>query len=208
VGNDTLIALYGSRRARASLKASFFVSQVCKVRLPGSATAFSRLNMATALHRLFFHVPSLTLAPKTLKRGFSITSSQARLLGTSWRTCTSTPRPTVGISALRNVQTAAHRLCHSGARAYSTSSAESAETTFPDPDRPDLFYHLVESPLPSSGSSAAFALSFLPDHLPKTDSCAVIGWLPAAAESEAQEAGLNDFVENRESELFCVSSFQ
>lgn len=70
-------------------------------------------------------------------------------------------------------------------------------TSFPDPDRPELFYHLVEPPNALSNTNAAFALSFLPEVPPTSDSSAVIGWLPAAAESEAQEAGLNDFRENR-----------
>ncbi|RDB23363.1 hypothetical protein Hypma_009472 [Hypsizygus marmoreus] len=68
-------------------------------------------------------------------------------------------------------------------------------TSFPDPVRPDLFYYLVDPPTPLSRDQPAYALSFLPSPPPSPDSSTVIGWLPAAA-SEAQEAGLNDFVEN------------
>ena len=87
---------------------------------------------------------------------------------------------------------------------YSTSSPTS--TSFPDPTRPDLFYHLIQPPNPLSSSVPAFALSFLATPPPFTDSSTIIGWLPASApgkDTEA-EAGLNDFRENRQ--CICVSS--
>lgn len=79
------------------------------------------------------------------------------------------------------------------ARTYS-SSAGGAVQTLPDPDRPDLFYHLFPAPTSISASAPVFALSYLPESPPSVRSCAVIGWLPAAGPGD--EAGLNDFVEN------------
>ncbi|EIW53324.1 uncharacterized protein TRAVEDRAFT_82544, partial [Trametes versicolor FP-101664 SS1] len=79
------------------------------------------------------------------------------------------------------------------ARTYS-SSAGGAVQTLPDPDRPDLFYHLFPAPTSISASAPVFALSYLPESPPSVLSCAVIGWLPAAGSGD--EAGLNDFVEN------------
>ncbi|EPT03188.1 hypothetical protein FOMPIDRAFT_1116841 [Fomitopsis schrenkii] len=80
-----------------------------------------------------------------------------------------------------------------------TSDSASAHppTSFPDPERPDLFYHLFEPPTDISHTSPVFALSFLPTPPPFARSCTVIGWLPASAPGEQEEgAGLNDFVEN------------
>ncbi|KAF8653688.1 hypothetical protein AX16_003838 [Volvariella volvacea WC 439] len=89
-----------------------------------------------------------------------------------------------------------------------------SSTSFSDPSRPDLFYHLLEPPTPLPASSShlpAFAISFLPGSPPRKDSKTIIGWLPAqtsaAAQSEhmegslpeeveAEGAGLNDFREN------------
>ena len=75
------------------------------------------------------------------------------------------------------------------------------KTSFRDPDRPDLYYHLVSPPTPVSASQPAFALSFLPTLPGPADSSAIIGWLPAVLEQNSgqgrgEEAGLNDFVEN------------
>jgi hypothetical protein len=76
-----------------------------------------------------------------------------------------------------------------------TTDAESI--SFADPSRPDLFYHLIPPPSPYSSKVPAFALSFL--HTPplSRDSSTVIGWLPASTEGQEDEAGLNDFKENR-----------
>lgn len=80
--------------------------------------------------------------------------------------------------------------------------AERERQSFPDPDRPDLFYHLFyagvspsETHISSVGTPApVFALSFLPTAPPSLDSCAILGWLPA--EGGGEGAGLNDFREN------------
>ncbi|KAI0649914.1 hypothetical protein C8Q79DRAFT_901051 [Trametes meyenii] len=69
-----------------------------------------------------------------------------------------------------------------------------AVQSFPDPDRPDLFYHLFPAPTSISSSAPVFAISFLPEAPPSVLSSAVVGWLPASGQGE--EAGLNDFVEN------------
>lgn len=87
-------------------------------------------------------------------------------------------------------------------RPFSSTSqtADSAHpsTSFPDPERPDLFYHLFEPPTDLSHTSPVFALSFLPTPPPSVRSCTVIGWLPASTPGAQEEgAGLNDFVENR-----------
>lgn len=78
--------------------------------------------------------------------------------------------------------------------------AVSSQTPIADPDRPDLFYHLVSFPHPvdSSSSATAYALSFLPTPPPSSNSATVIGWLPAITEGTSRdiEAGLHDFVEN------------
>lgn len=77
------------------------------------------------------------------------------------------------------------------------SSSQEAVPPMKDPSRDDLYYHVLLPPTPISSSLPAFGLSFLPIPPPSADSCAVIGWLPAASEGEGQEAGLNDFKENR-----------
>jgi len=79
------------------------------------------------------------------------------------------------------------------------SSDDSAPMT--DPSRPDLFYHVLSPPTPISSSLPAFGLSYVSKPPPSADSSAIIGWLPAASKGEGQEAGLNDFKENRESIL-------
>ncbi|THH31833.1 hypothetical protein EUX98_g2343 [Antrodiella citrinella] len=65
--------------------------------------------------------------------------------------------------------------------------------SFPDPDRPDLFYHLFHPP-PSS--TPVYALSFLPHAPAFIRSRTVLGWLPAGASGGEDGAGLNDFKEN------------
>ena len=83
-------------------------------------------------------------------------------------------------------------------------SASPGQTSFRDPERPDLYYHLVGPPTPVSASQPVFALSFLPAQPQTTDAHAIIGWLPAVLEQNGsmsqgqEEAGLNDFVENGE----------
>ncbi|KAF8182040.1 hypothetical protein BJ912DRAFT_832384, partial [Pholiota molesta] len=58
-------------------------------------------------------------------------------------------------------------------------SSQISDTVFPDPNRPDLFYHLVHAPTPVSNTLPSFALTFLDDSPPTADSSTVIGWLPA-----------------------------
>lgn len=84
-------------------------------------------------------------------------------------------------------------------RVHTPFSSRSA-TSFADPSRPDLFYHLVDPPTPASSSVPAFALSFISSPPPTSDSATIIGWLPAQTsgdQSKGQGAGLNDFRENR-----------
>ncbi|KAH9829256.1 uncharacterized protein C8Q71DRAFT_444591 [Rhodofomes roseus] len=77
------------------------------------------------------------------------------------------------------------------------SNSTNPNTSFPDPERSDLFYHLFEAPNDVSRTSPVFALSFLPTPPPSVQSCTVIGWLPASTPGGKEEdAGLNDFVEN------------
>jgi len=77
-----------------------------------------------------------------------------------------------------------------------TTASELPSSSFSDPDRPELFYHLFDPPTPVSSSAPVFALSFLPSPPDSVESSTVIGWLPASAPGDADEAGLNDFVEN------------
>jgi len=87
------------------------------------------------------------------------------------------------------------------------------DIVFPDPNRSDLFYHVVNPPTPLSKSLPAFALSFLNHTPPRVDSSTVLGWLPAetymtdspdtpgmdhAHQTKETSAGLRDFVENSE----------
>ncbi|KAH9927915.1 uncharacterized protein BXZ73DRAFT_90630 [Epithele typhae] len=72
--------------------------------------------------------------------------------------------------------------------------SDRAVQSFPDPDRPDLFYHLFTPPTQLSATTPVYALSFLPSPPPSLLSAAVVGWLPAAGAGDG--AGLNDFVEN------------
>ncbi|PPQ89226.1 hypothetical protein CVT25_001305 [Psilocybe cyanescens] len=99
-----------------------------------------------------------------------------------------------------------HRTC----RAYTTispsplpSQEQTPDVVFPDPNRPDLFYHFTPPPTPLSPTLPAFALSFLDVAPPGgMDSPAVIGWLPAQTQAPEGKAGsesestLDDFVGN------------
>lgn len=89
-------------------------------------------------------------------------------------------------------------LRHSVHRYYtSPSSSGHAPLPMTDPTRPDLFYHLISPPNPLSAHVPAYALSFLATPPRTSAASAVIGWLPAQSGGEGQEAGLNDFKENR-----------
>lgn len=70
-------------------------------------------------------------------------------------------------------------------------------TTFEDPSRKGLFYHLVPPPTPLSDTRPVFAVSLLADAPPSPESSTVLGWLPAQTPGDDRDAGLNDFVENR-----------
>ena len=92
---------------------------------------------------------------------------------------------------------------HQCPRHFSSSipSRNERQTTFVDPNRPDLFYHLVAPPTPLSSSRPVFAVSLLEAPPPSSTSSTILGWLPAEAEGESEGAGLNDFKENCESSL-------
>jgi hypothetical protein len=78
------------------------------------------------------------------------------------------------------------------------SSDQDAPVMFSDPSRSDLYYHFLTSEPP------VFALSFLSSPPPDYNSPSVIGWLPAQTLGEEDEAGLNDFKENRRYRYACV----
>ncbi|KZV75644.1 hypothetical protein PENSPDRAFT_646940 [Peniophora sp. CONT] len=78
----------------------------------------------------------------------------------------------------------------------SARTLQEQQTTFPDPERADLWYHLFEPPTPASGTHRVFAVSLASTPPPTPSSSTIIGWLPAEPNSGRQEAGLNDFVEN------------
>ena len=88
-------------------------------------------------------------------------------------------------------------------RKYSTAShGENSESNYrvlADPERPDLFYHLLEPPSTVSSTNYVFGLSFLDKLGSKDDaqSPRIIGYLPASEGGHAIKAGLNDFRENR-----------
>ncbi|SRR5258708_2931714 len=78
------------------------------------------------------------------------------------------------------------------------------QTSYEDPERPGLYYHLVggitNTPLPS------YAVSFLEEPPKTVSSPTILGILPAASSQgeESQEAGLHDFRPNREFHLHHV----
>lgn len=90
-------------------------------------------------------------------------------------------------------------------RKYSVISlkahSESNSRVLADPERPDLFYHLLEPPSAVSETNHVFGLSFLNTLKSRDDvlSPRIIGYLPASEGGHAIEAGLNDFRENRRS---------
>jgi len=90
-------------------------------------------------------------------------------------------------------------------RKYSTASPEANSEynsrVLADPERPDVFYHLLEPPSTVSSTNYVFCLSFLDTLRSKDDarSPRIIGYLPASEGGHAIKAGLNDFRENRRS---------
>lgn len=96
---------------------------------------------------------------------------------------------------IRQQANTSRKPCERFTRSFTTSQTENGVAeTFPDPDRPDLFYHLFTPPTPLSSTHPVYALSFLSSPPSSIMSASVIGWLPASGEGEG--AGLNDFVEN------------
>lgn len=84
-------------------------------------------------------------------------------------------------------------------------------TVFPDPNRPDLFYHLVHAPTPVSQTLPAYAISFSEATPPSVNSATILGWLPAQTHASGSEgssgdkeqtSALNDFKGNRKSAYF------
>jgi hypothetical protein len=94
-----------------------------------------------------------------------------------------------------------HGLPRKYSRAFSETNSESNSRVFADPERPDLFYHLLEPPSAVSATNHVFGLSFLNALKSKDDvrSPRIIGYLPASEGGRVIEAGLNDFRENRRS---------
>ena len=88
-------------------------------------------------------------------------------------------------------------------RRYSTAPSEakpqSDSRVLVDPERTDLFYHLLEPPSAVSTTNYIFGLSFLNALRSRDDvrSPRIIGYLPASEGGHTVEAGLNDFKENR-----------
>jgi hypothetical protein len=87
----------------------------------------------------------------------------------------------------------------------SLKAQSSQTTTFEDPLRKGLFFHLVPPPTPLSATRPVFAVSLLADPPPFSESSTVLGWLPAETPGDDREAGLNDFVQNRACAASVVS---
>ncbi|KZT65192.1 hypothetical protein DAEQUDRAFT_731711 [Daedalea quercina L-15889] len=117
------------------------------------------------------------------------------------RTRVGSPRSVSSLASVQESRRATTPSMRSFSRPFSSTSrtSDSSNTlaSFPDPERPDLFYHLFEQPNDVSHTSPVFALSFLPSPPPSVRSCTVIGWLPASTPGGKEgDAGLNDFLEN------------
>jgi len=103
--------------------------------------------------------------------------------------------PAPNTSAVNNVRKSTRRF-----------TTQSKTVVFPDPVRPDLFYHLLDPPTPIANTIPAYGVSFLYERPSRMDSTEIIGWLPAhisesATDSEAQmnedEDDMQGFQENR-----------
>ncbi|KAH9968146.1 hypothetical protein BC827DRAFT_1170565 [Russula dissimulans] len=75
-------------------------------------------------------------------------------------------------------------------------SPHPTNTTFEDPTRKGLFYHLVPPPTLLSDTRPTFAVSLLAHPPPSAESSTILGWLPAETPGGDHDAGLNDFVPN------------
>lgn len=128
-----------------------------------------------------------TVLKAALSRGFSSSTVQSQRWNapSTFATRNNSTRP------MRNP--AGKAWFTSSSKWSSDTNAEPEEsTTFSDPSRPGLFYHFLATDPPT------FALSFLKVPPAAADSISVIGWLPARTFGQEDEAGLNDFRENRE----------
>ena len=118
---------------------------------------------------------------------------------------TSLTRPRLGIPARALWGRACIPATRASPRKYSKASPEAdsdpGSRVLTDPERPDLFYHLLEPPSAVSATNYVFGLSFLKTLKLKGDGGfpQIIGYLPASEGGDAIEAGLNDFRENRKS---------
>jgi len=138
-----------------------------------------------------------SLAPKRATRLVLQTRLQPLRVGL---TC---PRTALGLvlSASRQVHLGSwstqgfHRGCSVGPRATSCSSyllsRGFSQKVFSDPNRPDLYYHVL--PSDSEGGKPTYALSFLPKLPTRKDSATIIGWLPPDAPTHNAFQG---FVQN------------
>lgn len=141
-------------------------------------------------------VPRVVLQPKYLRQ----TGSARALTSYSWQ-------PERALHAFRRAAPPERR--HTCQRTLRTqelqrtrfiSSTLSTSKIFSDPDRPDLFYHLIQPPNPVSSSNPVYAVTFISTELSHPDSKAVMGWVPAGIEGEVSLIG---FRENGESQ--CTS---
>jgi hypothetical protein len=166
----------------------------------------------------------LLVAANALKRSSRpfITTPPSRTLATSpWSSeshlVTSTNpgrRSSTRIQSNNTWPATSHR-CFPRRIQFHTSPASRSNhppTVFADPDRPDLFYHLLEPPTLISRTHPVYGVSFLDSlgsspGIPIADSPKIVGYLPAAIPGEERdtagrtEAGLNDFKENSEFSL-------
>ncbi len=145
-----------------------------------------QFGMKRTLARAFRTSEALTTRPATAAASYR---SLFRSAVASRRVCRILPLgPTFSLARF-------HRSCQRS-NSLSPSPELSSQTSFSDPERSDLYYHLVDPPTAVSASQPAFALSFLSMRPKTADSSAIIGWLPAVSGQGQGEAGLNDFKEN------------
>lgn len=133
-------------------------------------------------------VPRVSLQSKTLRRvGFTRAISAhscqpERVLHAFWRAAQAERRHTCQW-ALRISKPCVTR---------PLSLTPSTRTVFSDPDRSDLFYHLIQPPNPVSSSNPVYAVSFVSTEIPSPDSKAVMGWVPAGTEGEVSLIGFRE----------------
>jgi len=132
-------------------------------------------------------VPKPLRSPSTRLLNTHITKAahpqSFKLLSDSLRTCLSHRTTRLSMTA-RNLT-------------HSTPRHTEIPPPVQDPSRLGLYYHFIPPPNALSSLKPVFALSFLDTPPPSAQSATIIGFLPAAAEGGEDEAGLNDFMENR-----------